>query len=358
MDSHRKPGFEHAERTAVSRPVGMRHCGFTLVELLVVIAIIGVLVALLLPAVQAAREAARRAQCTNKLKQIGLALQNYHSRDGAFPPGIKVDTAFAIGYEWTYFLHYLLPELEEVAYYEALDGPRFNIQNPWTSPATWPLTVEGKGLKNLICPSDDLGGEITSYPPGRSDIPVPKSNYLGIFTNTRDGLSFLSAEMFARLPPSMQNKLERRYAVFGLGKGTAIKDITDGTSNTIAVAEYLKGKDATSSRGVFYTNRAGCQTLHVTNPPNSSIPDTLAPWRDFCPADGSRNLPELNLPCVTGAADALFDFASPRSRHPGGVNALHCDSSVKFYPDEIDCATWRSLGWMTDEGTATCDDTY
>ena len=365
MDSHRKPGFEHAERTAVSRPVGMRHCGFTLVELLVVIAIIGVLIALLLPAVQAAREAARRAQCTNNMRQIGIALHNFETRLGSFPPGIaaKARHSYDIDahnfFEWTYFLHFLLPDLEEASYFEALDGPRFRIANPWgASAGDWPQTVDGKGLRLLNCPSDKIGGEVTSYPPGAPNVPVPKSNYLGIFTNTRDGLSFLSADVIATLPPSMQNKLERRYAVFGLGKGTAIKDITDGTSNTIAVAEYLKGKDATSSRGVFYTNRAGCQTLHVTNPPNSSIPDTLAPWRDFCPADGSRNLPELNLPCVTGAADALFDFASPRSRHPGGVNALRCDSSVKFYPDEIDCATWRSLGWMTDEGTATCDDTY
>lgn len=341
-----------------------RRHGFTLVELLVVIAIIGVLVALLLPAVQAAREAARRAQCMNKLKQVGLALQNYHSRDRAFPPGIKASSPFSndysanAGFEWTYFLHYLLPELEEVAYYEALDGPRFDIPNPWISPSTWPLTVEGQGLSNLICPSDAFGGEITSYPPGRSDVPVPKSNYLGIFTNTRDGLAFLPADVKATLPDSIQNKLDNRIAMFHLGKATAIKDITDGTSNTLAVAEYLKGSNATSSRGVFYTNRAGCQTLYVTNPPNSPIPDTLAPWPDFCPPDGSRNLPELNLPCVTGSADALFDFAVPRSRHPGGVNGMLCDGSVDFFSDDIDCATWRSLGWMTDAGTATCNDEY
>ena len=138
-------------------------------------------------------------------------------------------------------------------------------------------------------------------------------------------------------------------------RGTPISDVTDGTSNTIAVAEYLKGVDSADARGVHYTHRAGCQTLFVTLGPNSTTKDNL--YGGWCPNGGEPDDLSLNLPCV-GDYDWDDNFASPRSRHPGGVFAVFCDGSVHFISDSIQShvpttaadppGAWQRLGWMAD----------
>ncbi|MFI4873922.1 MAG: DUF1559 domain-containing protein, partial [Blastopirellula sp. JB062] len=153
--------------------------GFTLVELLVVIAIIGVLIALLLPAVQQAREAARRMHCTNNLKQIGLSLHNFHDVNGRFPPGSLSRTGTRWGSpEWPYFLHYVLPYLEQGAYHEQLNN--YNNAMVWN---LGPTDAEWQGLHDLPlegfqCPSA-VGGTTTATKGG---LRLATSNYLGIFS--------------------------------------------------------------------------------------------------------------------------------------------------------------------------------
>jgi prepilin-type N-terminal cleavage/methylation domain-containing protein/prepilin-type processing-associated H-X9-DG protein len=308
--------------------------GFTLVELLVVITLIGILIALLLPAVQAAREAARKAQCANNLHQIGVALHSFACQNNSFPPGINAKYRFCYdyasgGYEWVYFLHLIMPFSEQEAYYTAAHGPKFDINNPWYAPAEW-TSVPKMAFSAFLCPSDGFGENMVDWGPSYP-VQVAKSNYLGIFSGLNDGDAF-------------SGNVPAQRAVFCYHKGRTLADIEDGTSQTMAVAEYLKGVAANDNRGDFWTNRAGCQTLFVTLGPNSTAPDNIC--YQFCPSGGSPNDPAMNLPCIPGGDDV--NYASPRSRHPGGVNVLFCDGSVHFLQDEIDTTTWQGLGWIAD----------
>jgi prepilin-type N-terminal cleavage/methylation domain-containing protein/prepilin-type processing-associated H-X9-DG protein len=340
--------------------VQLRRSAFTLVELLVVIAIIGILVALLLPAVQAAREAGRRASCTNNLKQIGIALLNRESAFKKFPPGVMAKQRFSYtydlvnngGYEWVYFLDYLMPQLEENNFYQAVGGDKFNFQNPWSAPSAWPTAAYNVRFSALLCPSDIGDGAMKNMPAfggAPMQFQVSGSNYLGMFSGLNDygnykltGNGDPNSDGTPPAPPTANTR-----AVFGYYNGTRMADIRDGTSSTIALAEYLTGVDANDFRGGFWTNRAGSQFLYVTQGPNSGAPDNLLTWNNcFCPPDNRYNKPQLNLPCVGGTTDS--NFASPRSRHTGGVNVVLCDGSVHFIADDIDLNTWQHLGWMND----------
>jgi prepilin-type N-terminal cleavage/methylation domain-containing protein/prepilin-type processing-associated H-X9-DG protein len=330
--------------------------GFTLVELLVVITIIGILIALLLPAVQAAREAARKAQCGNNLRQIGIAMLNFENRNGMLPPGAKKAWPQNNAYEWIYLIHYILPDLGMEAYYHAIDGPSFTAitADLYGDAANW-MQVNGTGAAYLWCPSDSLNGNEFGLQIGDNGIEYRylKSNYLGLFSGGNDGEG--------RSTGPTKN---RQAAFRGGGVGTRLSDITDGTSNTMAVAEYLKGVGPKDARGSFYTQRAGCQTLYAAIAPNSSTQDWLC--NGFSLAD-TPDLLSLNLPrksdCTGGPADWSCDNnnASPRSRHPGGVQAVFCDGSVHFISDSINShlpltandptdvpGTWQRLAWIAD----------
>jgi prepilin-type processing-associated H-X9-DG protein len=168
----------------------------------------------------------------------------------------------------------------------------------------------------------------------QADRPGP-AQLLGIFSGLNDG-----------------DVWDQRWAAgqtgaFGFAQGKRLADIVDGLSNTIVVAEYLTGISGFPGavRGMFFTNRAGAQFLYVTQTPNSSSPEMFWSNADGC-GDPHCNRPDMNLPCVPSSDDT--NFASSRSRHPGGVNVLVGDGSVRFVTDTVDLQTWRSLGWIDD----------
>ena len=342
---------------------------FTLVELLVVIAIIAVLIGLLLPAVQTVRAAAQRVQCQNNLKQIGIALYGYEDANQSFPPGTQTlpnqeftGTSTTAGHEeYVYYIHYLLPFVEQENYQNLMGGPTFTnpscihpnplkATSPWTALNDLPLPL-------LNCPSDHLGGpmkRVNFLGSTATELHLPSSNYLGMFSGLKDGDNWTASY------PATQR------AFFRMGTGTRIAEITDGTSSTMAVVEYLTGTGLADNRGWMYTNRAGGQFLYATLPPNSSSPDVLlnlslsanGGTAAFCPNDGlgagggsSMSLPGQNLPCIgdsSGRPGGANNYVGSRSAHMGGVNVVFCDGHVSFIPSSIALTTWQSLAWISD----------
>jgi len=306
--------------------------GFTLIELLVVIAIIAILIGLLLPAVQKVREAAARMKCSNNLKQIGLALHNHHDTAGTFPPGTPSASRF-VGTEAIYFLHYLLPHLEQNAMYQAYGAGNPWLQpQPYNNPGVYPASIRGVVLSAFVCPSDSSGNN-----PKNVGVPLFASNYYGMFSGTRDNQVW----GFEAMPAGQK-------AVFNMGVGTRFGDIGDGTSNTVAAVEYLTGIDNNDVRGTIITNRAGGQFVYASATPNSSTPDVLLDYDGFCrPAN---NQPSKNLPCVADNGNNFGgnNTAASRSRHTGGVNAAFADGHVAFIRSSIPLSTWQNLAWMND----------
>ncbi len=385
--------------------------GFTLIELLVVIAIIGILIGLLLPAVQAAREAARRAQCVNNLKQIGIALHNYHSAANAFPPGRMTPDIYLNGYfgttgTQTNYTNYtiletyakggwsgdisvhchILNSLEQVPAYNAMNFARANVARITTGaggprPTIFApnYTAYALAMSTFLCPSDS----------NTSDQGISENNYRYNFGGSTVSAGAQSTSAQTSAPTIRDN------GAFTIGPALTSAQISDGLSNTVFFSERSKGSgkfdgaaasaNLITINDMIETDRGAYAGYASAVPPaddalnycrmaNQNVAANIA----FVFGKHGRYTPELN----DGGADysngwpfawymaTLYNHAAPpnwnnidcgigynltdtpgenaivsaRSHHPGGVNALFGDGSVRFLKDSIALSVWRGIG--------------
>jgi prepilin-type N-terminal cleavage/methylation domain-containing protein len=312
-----------------SRPRRVRRPGFTLIEILVVLSIIALLVVLLLPAVQSARESARRARCCNNLRQVGLAIHNYHDGFGCLPPGrfLTYDpryaganppcTAPAVDKS---FLLYILPAMEQSSLYNAVnqDLTIFGLEN---------TTIHIVAVSSYACPSDPSAGVPHILPAGALDpyAPDPPSGrWSMVFTSYSACYGSLRVDAIPRTTNGCQvaGPLQAQAdGVINDVSSIGFASIADGLSNTLFVAE--KSTTDATRLAVVYPAFSSLQGWYVSG----NWGDTL--MTSFYPPNAYDKVSAV-------AANALLTSAS--SQHPDGFNALLGDGSVRFIKDTIQ--TW------------------
>ncbi|HEY3393899.1 MAG TPA: DUF1559 domain-containing protein [Lacipirellulaceae bacterium] len=320
--------------------------GFTLVELLVVIAIIGILVALLLPAIQAARAAARRTQCQSQIKQIGLALHNYHTTKGIFPPGMQhphpgnnparpTSAPTNVNHRPNWIM-YILPYIEEQAIYDSFHP------DTWDLKITPPVYVSsavnriprGTRIPTLLCP-EDQGADVpfVGHDATEGDN-WARGNYACNGDNERTDVVI--------------TKDPRKIGVLRVNKSLKIAQILDGTTHTILAAEIRIGLSEIDRRGVWALGHSGSSNLTWhgwsgdCNGPNTANPRSddilgcdklIASFGGLNVADGNSVLQQERMSCWQPCPSYQ---ACPRSRHaPGGVHVVMCDGAVRWIDDSI-----------------------
>jgi len=327
-----------------------RRSGFTLIELLVVIAIIAILIALLLPAVQQAREAARRTQCKNNLKQLGLALHNYHDTFLVFPPG-AVSTLTAgqpyQGWGWNLMV---LPYMDQAPLYN-----NFNFSNSLVATYTATPALLSTKIGALRCPSD-VGGDVVQFVDNPAAVfpPTPtttvgnaygRSNYLGVvgWANPATPTGLLGGIANAPLTNNYRG-------IFGVNSRMGIRDMTDGTSNAVVIGERYTpnaGGQASLNQPVGhgtwvavpnanlegFAAVVGDTAANVTTPNAATTPFTPASYR----INGNNT--------GTVARGQTSGFGS---LHTGGCHFVIGDGTVRFISENIDTTIYRNLGSVND----------
>ncbi len=304
----------------------MRHSslrrGFTLVELLVVIAIIGVLVALLLPAVQSARESARRMQCANNLRQIGLGVHNYIDTNGHFPYNYLPTSGPAPNWNdnsnfqhWSWMSR-ILPFIEQQNLYNNLNVGVNTLRQSQQYVSTQ--------IKTFLCPTDDyskrgprLDGHNLGNPPLSIPLPLGQTNYRGVSGQNWQWGDARWNPIKSSTDPSLDGLLAGDGIFYRIDylKPRRLAMITDGTSNTFMVGEDLPQLNT-----------------HCSWPYANHTQGTCGIWPNATQANGNP-FPPTDWPNV-------YSF---HSRHPSGLQFAFADGAVSFIPTNIDIATYRAL---------------
>jgi prepilin-type N-terminal cleavage/methylation domain-containing protein/prepilin-type processing-associated H-X9-DG protein len=347
---------------------------FTLVELLVVIAIIGVLVALLLPAVQAAREAGRRAQCINHLKQYGLALHNYHSARDTFPPGTYMRTALAQDF-YANANAALLPYFEQAALHGLYDQ-----RKQWEKQ---PTGVASTVIPIFKCPSSSAPNPMVN---DLLEVVANQSTY-GV---AEYAFCMGATDAFCVRPGAIVNPGEipaSQQGMFNIAWGASIRQITDGTSNTIAIGEASgdprwklchlagcdesdlalgpSGEEPTASMGWIIGEPNSTAFYPTLGPTGGTYGCTVEPINKYPLTDTFADLTQYTTdfnafranvpghyckPSYEGGSHAVSNY---RSDHPGGANFLMADGSVSFVSESIAMPVYRARSTISGDEVAT-----
>ncbi len=326
--------------------------GFTLIELLVVIAIIAVLIALLLPAVQAAREAARRAQCVNNLKQLGLAIQNYHDVNGALPPtGMRVVSTFSTQNQSLKVR--ILGFMEQQPLFNSVN---FSFGMSTGTAGSSPEDPQGVNttlqvvqVNTFNCPSDS---NVPNFSYNMSSYANTLGNNPNFNNGMFDGPAYYIGVNSIPICPSGTNT-----ATMG---PVSLSSINDGTSNTAIFSEVSKGRNATAGLGPDITFKLASSNSACSYANDQAISNACQASTTF--GDGQRGMQwaryyegrgggyfHTTLPngksCVfSGGEGSPPNPIGASSYHPGGVNTAMLDGSVKFIKSTINYTTWHGLG--------------
>jgi len=343
-----------------------RRLGFTLVELLVVIAIIGVLVSMMMPAINAAREIARRAKCTSNARQIGLALNMHHEQFGAFPPGVPNCTenewntggvtsgAACQGPNW---LGALLPFMDEMKKYELLKACMNAKGNVCAECPNFTIDGQDAGVgsttpSGFLCPSARSVDDYSIHDSGFGLTRLSKGNYAGCFgakhyinirNNQVDDTVFNGVFQVMNLGNQSGASARGMFKLASAKGSTSASMRIDGPSKTMLVSEVLGYRSQEDGRGAWLWSGMGGAAYTAWTPPNARGTEGDEDLYDHIRLCGAEDDNREKFQCEEHRPGNGQTYAAARSAHPGGVVVVFGDNHTTFITDMIDLNIWRAM---------------